>query len=68
VAKTLCAQIEITEQDLAVRLNDDCVVMRSALQDGRLTLEAANDFIQWHATWWWPKTRWTVTRRFITPK
>jgi hypothetical protein len=49
VAKTLCAQIEITEQDLAVRLNDDCVVMRSALQDGRLTLEAANDFIQWHA-------------------
>jgi hypothetical protein len=45
VAKALCAQIAVTEQDLAVHDNEDCAAMRQALQDGRVALEKAIDFI-----------------------
>ena len=45
VAKALCAQIAITEQDLAAHDNDDCAAMLSSLKQGRLALEDAIDFI-----------------------
>ncbi|UUZ76504.1 acyl-CoA dehydrogenase [Polaromonas sp. P1(28)-13] len=45
VAKALCAQIAITEQDLAAHENEDCTAMLSALRQGRLALEDAIDFI-----------------------
>ena len=45
VAKSLCAQIAITEQDLAAHGNDDCTTMLIALMEGRRALEDAIDFI-----------------------
>ncbi|MDO8449107.1 MAG: acyl-CoA dehydrogenase [Rhodoferax sp.] len=45
VAKALCAQIAITEQDLAAHGDDDCTAMLNALRDGRLALEDAIDYI-----------------------
>ncbi len=45
VAKALCARIAITEQDLAAHENEDCSAMLNALQQGRLALEGAIDFI-----------------------
>ena len=45
VAKALCAQIAITEQDLAAHENEDCAAMLNALRQGRLALEGAIDFI-----------------------
>ena len=48
VAHALCAQIAITEQDLAAHDNDDCTAMLNALKQGRLALEDAIDFIVTH--------------------
>jgi 3-(methylthio)propanoyl-CoA dehydrogenase len=48
VAKTLCAQIANTEQDLAAHGNDDCTAMLGALRQGRAALEEAIDFIVAH--------------------
>ena len=45
VAKALCDQIGVTEQDLAAHENEDCAVMFEALRQGRLALEKAIDFI-----------------------
>jgi 3-(methylthio)propanoyl-CoA dehydrogenase len=45
VAKALCAQIAITEQDLAAHGDEHCTVMLNALKDGRLALEATIDYI-----------------------
>ena len=45
VAKALCAQIAVTEQDLAAHNNADCAAMRQALQEGRLALERVIDFV-----------------------
>jgi len=45
VAKALCAQIVITEQDLAAHGDEDCAAMLNALRQGRLALEDAIDFI-----------------------
>ena len=41
VAHALCAQIAMTEQDLAAHTDEDCAVMRRALEAGRLALESA---------------------------
>jgi hypothetical protein len=48
MARALCAQIAITEQDLAAHGNADCTAMLSALRQGRLALEDAIDFILTH--------------------
>ena len=45
VAKSLCDQIAITEQDLAAHDNDDCNAMLDALRQGRLALEKTIDFL-----------------------
>ncbi|ABD69990.1 acyl-CoA dehydrogenase-like [Rhodoferax ferrireducens T118] len=45
VAKALCAQIALTEQDLSARGNDDCMAMLNALKQGRLAMEDAVEFI-----------------------
>jgi 3-(methylthio)propanoyl-CoA dehydrogenase len=45
VAKALCAQIAITEQDLAAHGDEHCNVMLNALKDGRLALESTIDYI-----------------------
>jgi hypothetical protein len=45
VAKTLCAQIVNTEQDLAAHGNDDCTAMLGALRQARAALEDAIDFV-----------------------
>jgi len=45
VAKALCAQIALTEQDLAARDNADCTAMCNALEQGRVAMEQAVDFI-----------------------
>ena len=45
VAKGLCALMAATEQELAARGNDDCTAMRIALEQGRLAMQAAVDFI-----------------------
>ena len=45
VAKGLCALMARTEQDLAARGDDDCAAMRNALEQGRLAMEQAVDFI-----------------------
>jgi 3-(methylthio)propanoyl-CoA dehydrogenase len=48
VAKTLCAQIANTEQDLAAHGNDDCIAMLASLRQGRMALEGTVDFIVAH--------------------
>ena len=45
VAKALCSQIAITEQDLAAHDNEDCMAMLGALRQGRMALEDVIDFI-----------------------
>ena len=45
VAHALCAEIALTEQDLAACGNDDCTTMLIALMEGRRALEDAIDFI-----------------------
>ncbi|WPC65153.1 acyl-CoA dehydrogenase [Rhodoferax ferrireducens] len=45
VAKALCAQIALTEQDLSARGDDDCMAMLNALKQGRLAMEDAVEFI-----------------------
>ena len=45
VAKTLCARIEATEQDLLASGQEDGRVMAAALQQGRLALEATVDYL-----------------------
>jgi 3-(methylthio)propanoyl-CoA dehydrogenase len=45
VAKTLCARIAMTEQDLAAHDNDDCRAMHLALSQGRLALEETIDYL-----------------------
>jgi alkylation response protein AidB-like acyl-CoA dehydrogenase len=45
VAKALCAEIAITEQDLAAHNNADCTAMLVPLQQGRKALEEAIDYI-----------------------
>ncbi len=45
VAKALCAQIAVTEQDLAAHDSEDCAAMGQALKQGRLALESAIDFV-----------------------
>ena len=49
VAKALCAQIAITEQDLSAHGEKECAVMRQALAAGREALEATVDYIVAHA-------------------
>ncbi len=48
VARALCAQIAITEQDLAAHGNEHCAAMHTALQAGRQALEDAIDYIVAH--------------------
>ena len=45
VAKYFCAQMALTEQDLAARNNPACAVMRSALEAGRLAMERTVDYV-----------------------
>ena len=45
VAKALCAQIAVTEQDLAAHDEQECAVMRQALKAGRQALEETVDYI-----------------------
>ena len=45
VAKAICAQIAITEQDLAAHHSADCTAMKIALGQGRVALESTIDFI-----------------------
>ena len=45
VVKALCAQIAITEHDLAAHGDEDCTAMLNALKLGRVALEDAIDFI-----------------------
>ena len=45
VARAICAQIAVTEQDLAVHTDEDCAVMRRALEAGRLALESTIDYV-----------------------
>ncbi|UUZ64330.1 acyl-CoA dehydrogenase [Polaromonas sp. P1-6] len=49
VAKAICTQIAVTEQDLAAHDEPDCVVMRQALEAGRHALEATVDYVVAHA-------------------
>jgi len=48
VAKSLCAQMAHTEQDLAAHANEDCAAMLASLRQGRVALEGAVDFIVAH--------------------
>ena len=45
VARAICAQIAITEQDLAAHTDEDCTTMRRALTAGRLALESTIDYV-----------------------
>lgn len=45
VARAICAQIAVTEQDLAAHTEDDCAVMLRALEAGRHALEATIDYV-----------------------
>ena len=45
VAKALCARLAATEQDLLALGQEDGLVMRDALQQGRLALEATIDYL-----------------------
>ena len=49
VAKAICAQIAVTEQDLAAHGEPECAVMRQALEEGRHALEATVDYVAAHA-------------------
>jgi hypothetical protein len=45
VAKALCAQVAMTEEDLATHAEADCAVMRRSLRLGREAMEQAIDHI-----------------------
>ena len=45
VARAICAQIAMTEQDLAAHTEEDCAVMRRALEAGRHALESTIDYV-----------------------
>jgi alkylation response protein AidB-like acyl-CoA dehydrogenase len=45
VARAICAQIAISEQDLAAHNDADCAVMQRALEAGRHALESCIDYI-----------------------
>jgi 3-(methylthio)propanoyl-CoA dehydrogenase len=45
VARALCAQIAVTEQDLAAHADEDCTAMRRALEAGRHALESTIDYV-----------------------
>ena len=45
VARAICAQIAVTEQDLAAHGPGDCAMMHQALEAGRHALEATIDYI-----------------------
>ena len=45
VARAICAQIAVTEQDLAAHTEEDCAVMRRALEAGRHALESTIDYV-----------------------
>ncbi len=45
VARAICAQIAVTEQDLAAHTDEDCTVMRHALEAGRHALESTIDYV-----------------------
>ena len=45
VARGICAQIAMTEQDLAAHADGDCTAMRSALKAGRHALESSIDYV-----------------------
>jgi len=49
VAKALCAQVAMTEEDLAAHTEVDCAVMRKALRSAREALEQTVDHIVAHA-------------------
>jgi alkylation response protein AidB-like acyl-CoA dehydrogenase len=49
VVKALCAQVAVTEEDLAAHSEVDCAVMRRALCTARLALEQTVDHILAHA-------------------
>ena len=49
VARAICAQIAVTEQDLAAHDEPECAVMRQALEAGRHALEATVDYVAAHA-------------------
>ncbi|MEO0003951.1 MAG: hypothetical protein RLZZ22_1643, partial [Pseudomonadota bacterium] len=49
VARALCARIEATEQELLASEQEDGRVMREALRQGRLALEATIDYLVAHA-------------------
>ena len=49
VAKGICAQIAITEQDLAAHNDPDCALMHQALEAGRHALESCIDYVVAHA-------------------
>ncbi|MEO0002932.1 MAG: hypothetical protein RLZZ22_624, partial [Pseudomonadota bacterium] len=49
VAKALCARIEATEQELLASGQEDGRVIREALRQGRLALEATIDYLVAHA-------------------
>ena len=49
VAKGLCAQIAISEHDLAAHNDPDCALMHQALEAGRHALESCIDFVVVHA-------------------
>jgi hypothetical protein len=45
VARALCAQIAVTEQQLAAHDSEDCEAMLNALKQGRVAMEEAVEFI-----------------------
>ena len=45
IARGICAQIAMTEQDLAAHANEDCAAMRRALQAARHALESCIDYV-----------------------
>ena len=49
VAKAICAQIAMTEEDLAAHAEPECLVMAQALRAGRHAFEATIDHVLAHA-------------------
>lgn len=49
VAKSLCAQVAMTEEDLAIHTELDCAAMRESLRRGREAMERTIDHIVAHA-------------------
>ncbi len=49
VAKAICAQIAMTEEDLAAHAEPECMIMAQALRAGRQAFEATIDHVLTHA-------------------